>query len=271
MRILLLCGGKDTTENLRESLKKKVSNINIDVCVSSENLIKSIEKADYEILLLNRGVSSSVWPEFIARIRNLGWSLPVMILANVEMGEGEKVDFLSTLFEKPDIFGDSRIDKNFESVNAELISKKGSIKSAFAEVWKMRDYVVKIKDGGLREAERQMKYQIELREKLSFLPKYYGIVLNESNGNKILANFYEYVSPLTPDDFSVKEIREILEIIEEAYKNEYYGIDLKPSNFGKKDNRIYYLDEEGIGGYVPSDWTELLRDFLKKVHPANNL
>ncbi|KXB05329.1 hypothetical protein AKJ49_01000, partial [candidate division MSBL1 archaeon SCGC-AAA382A03] len=120
----------------------------------------------------------------------------------------------------------------------------------------------------IKQIAHQIDYQLALREKFDFLPNFYGTLITQKDTKDIIVNFYEYIPPLNLPDITISDFKKILKIIEKLYKQNYYGIDLKLSNFGKKDNKIYYLDERGIGEYLPPDWTKLLNTKIgKKLTP----
>ena len=62
--------------------------------------------------------------------------------------------------------------------------------------------------------------------------------------------------------FSVSKMRGVIKLIGEAAEKGYV-LDVKMPNFGIKGNKIYYLDEFGIGrNPLPPDLTEsIVRNF----------
>lgn len=118
-------------------------------------------------------------------------------------------------------------------------------------------------DARIREAHR----------KVSFLPRYYGLVVGcvERGGRRqvVPLSFHEYVKPLRYR--SVRELGRVLRFILRAAEDGYV-LDVKMPNFGVKRGRLYYLDEMGLGsGVLPPDLLEHLLYLFrppKKVTPA---
>ncbi len=110
-------------------------------------------------------------------------------------------------------------------------------------------------DARIREAHR----------KVSFLPRYYGLVVSYVERGRrrqvVPLSFHEYVKPLKYR--SVKELGRVLRFILEAAE-EGYVLDVKMPNFGVKKGRLYYLDEMGLGsGVLPPDLLEHLLYFFR--------
>jgi hypothetical protein len=108
-------------------------------------------------------------------------------------------------------------------------------------------------------------YQREIRKKLDFLPAYYGVVLagvkRDGAVCPAVVTFHEYIGPLPA--YSISALREIFALIGRASK-EGYVLDIKPSNFGMKKGRIFYLDEYGVGkGPLPPDVLEDISKFVQ--------
>lgn len=110
----------------------------------------------------------------------------------------------------------------------------------------------------VEKAVARNNYYRELSRKLRFLPKFYGIVLtayySQETWNPAIVSFHEYIPGIRA--FNVGDVIEILKLLERAARLGYV-LDIKPSNFGKKDGRYYYLDEYGVGkNPIPPDVRE---------------
>ncbi len=267
MKILLIENSNNKIS--KADLESKNTPLKIETIHSAQEGLEAIKKKEYDIVISDFEISGSNGIQILKDLRGLGENIPVLILGGSSRDKEEKDKFLNKVLDCPSILKDPEIsEKNSLEEDIEIISKKESLKSAFTEVWRLGNYVTKIKTGGIDEAKKRRNYQLELREKLDFLPKYYGMLITKNNSNEMVVNFYEYIEPLKPTEIRIEDLKKILDIIEKSYEQGYHGIDLKHSNFGKKDSKIYYLDEEGIGEYAPHDWTELLRKFLDRI--SNN-
>jgi len=131
------------------------------------------------------------------------------------------------------------------------------------------EYILKIRlaDGNARElAKRVLERNLELREKLDFLPKFYGVVVTGVEvGESVrvaVVSFHEYVEPIRITRIPVAEVVRLVERAAGAG----FVLDMKPSNFGRKEGKLYYLDEGGIGrGPIPPDVIEEWKSFLQKM------
>jgi len=156
------------------------------------------------------------------------------------------------------------LEKEFSFLRdkAKLI-KKGIIDSLFAEVYKVGDFAMKIREfESLEELKEYSKYQQELQKSFDFLPIYYGSLLGEDNGKIVFVSFFEWIPHI--ESFTYSDVIEILRIMSQLYQKGYCGSDFKWSNFGKKEGKIYYLDDLGIGRIIPKDIEKWLKSLLKK-------
>jgi hypothetical protein len=145
-------------------------------------------------------------------------------------------------------------------------------KGLYRWVFKVGNLALKVELGKKRSiadlrgrAAEVDSYHREIRKKLDFLPAYYGAVLAgvRSGGSIIPAvvTFHEYIGPLPT--YSIGFLREVFVLIERASRRGYV-LDIKPSNFGVKRGRVFYLDEYGLGkGPLPPDLLEDLSRFLQ--------
>jgi hypothetical protein len=120
-------------------------------------------------------------------------------------------------------------------------------------------------EGLQKRAVEVDSYQREIRKKLDFLPAYYGLVLagikRDGAVSPAVVTFHEYVGPLPA--YSIGALREIFALVGRASKQGYV-LDIKPSNFGMKKGRIFYLDEYGVGkGPLPPDVLEDISKFIQ--------
>jgi hypothetical protein len=151
-------------------------------------------------------------------------------------------------------------------------SIKGSVEivkmSFFRDIYKVNDTIFKVRkrrsDSTMaREgAANDRSYQIEMRKKFDFLPNYYGTIITSIGGELVSISFYEEV-----DKCGISKLKEILRIIIKAIRKGFV-IDPKPSNFGMKGEKVYYVDEFGIGKWIPLDIEEGMKssfEFLKKI------
>jgi len=145
-------------------------------------------------------------------------------------------------------------------------------------VLQVREMAVKVhfspeKDvkGLLKKAKEVDSKNRGLREKVDFLPRYYGVAITGITRGKhvepAVVTFHEYIQPIHL--YSVNIIKKIFELITKA-GNMGYVLDMKPSNFGMKDKRVLYLDEYGVGkGPIPPDVLEdlawMVGEFLRKI------
>lgn len=144
-------------------------------------------------------------------------------------------------------------------------------KGLHRRVFNVRNLALKVegwKGKGIEEIRRKAvaidSYQREIREKLNFLPAYYGTILAEIIEDGVptpaIITFHEYAEPISVYSFGT--LMAIFELIGRASEKGYV-LDIKPSNFGKKGKKILYLDEYGIGkGPLPPDLLEDLSEFL---------
>ncbi len=149
-----------------------------------------------------------------------------------------------------------------------LISKRGALQSLHAEVYRVENAVLKIRswdEVDLSIASECNRFFKDMRQKFDFLPEYYGTIItaDEMQSRRIIVNMFEYVEPLNFK--SVKDVEEVFEIILKVQSEKFF-IDLKPSNFGKKNGKILYLDDYGIGkDLLPPDVMENIRKFRRRL------
>lgn len=115
-------------------------------------------------------------------------------------------------------------------------------------------------------AKKIVGKNLEFRKKLDFLPEFYGAVvtgLRDGNCLKVVVvSFHEYVEPVKITRVPITGITRLVERAARAG----FVLDMKLSNFGEKDGKIYYLDEGGIGrGPIPPDVEEEWKRFLKSL------
>ncbi len=269
MKILLIDGNSSLIDP--DKIGQRKESLVVETVNSPKEGLKRIDKNNYDVIISEYENENTDGIELFNKIGGMGKKTPILLLDGSCENQEEKRNLLKEIFKNHEILSDPKIAKKYAPNNeVEILSKKESLKSAFTEVWKFKDYVLKIKGGGIKEAERRRKYQIELRQQLDFLPKYYGMLITKSNGKEIVVNFYEFIKPLKASEIKLDDLKKILELVEKSYTKGYHGIDLKHSNFGKKNGQIYYLDEEGIGQYVPQDWIESLKKFLNKINSKNS-
>jgi hypothetical protein len=114
---------------------------------------------------------------------------------------------------------------------------------------------------------------LELRERLDFLPKFYGVALTtvEKGGKSrpAVITFHEYVKPIPVYSLqSLRSLRAVINLIMMARRQGFY-LDIKPGNFGSKRGKVYYLDELGVGkGPIPLDVLEDLAKLLRLKLPV---
>lgn len=85
----------------------------------------------------------------------------------------------------------------------------------------------------------------------------------ERSGNVFpaIVSFHEYVRLLPK--YSIGTLKSIFALIAKAGRQGYV-LDIKPSNFGVKEKRVFYLDEYGVGkGPLPPDVLEDLNKFTR--------
>ena len=151
-----------------------------------------------------------------------------------------------------------------------LVSKRG-LRGLHTDVFRVNDSVIKIKRWRkctVQVAVTHHKYLRRIREKLNFLPKYYGTIIatvNEGEKRRLATiSFYDYVEPLS--FLSLNELEGLFSILGEAQGKGYF-LDLKPSNFGKRDGKILYLDDYGIGRTpIPPDIVESFDKLKEKFN-----
>ena len=107
----------------------------------------------------------------------------------------------------------------------------------------------------------------ELRKTIDFLPEYHGAVVAavKKGGSVVPAvlTFHEYVEPIRSYTFDV--LMKLLRLIARS-ADAGYVLDMKPSNFGLKGERVVYLDEYGIGkGPIPPDVIEDLAQMVEEI------
>lgn len=147
---------------------------------------------------------------------------------------------------------------------------KGLLESLHTEVYSVGKAVFKIKKWNQCNLEKAVAHNQHLKKlaaELSFLPDYYGTVISTVKKGKrpvlVIASFHQYIEPLSFR--SLSEVQGIFTIISEAQSKGYF-MDLKPSNFGRADGRIVYLDEYGIGKtLLPPDVMENLERLRQKL------
>ena len=142
----------------------------------------------------------------------------------------------------------------------------------YRETFRIGKYAIKVeklkKDFSktCTRAREIYQYNQRIREKVDFLPAFYGTVLTAKKVDKswvpVVVSFYEFVPPARLK--SLKDLKQFLELINKAAKAGYV-LDIKPSNFGRRRDKIYYLDEYGLGkGPIPPDVYE---EFLETLKP----
>jgi len=143
----------------------------------------------------------------------------------------------------------------------------------YREVYKIGRFVVKIEKSQRgteklqNRAEKLRRHNLELHKKLNFLPTFYGAILTavkrRGRWTPVVATIHEYIPPISLT--SLENLRSVIQLVNMAAK-EGYVIDIKPSNFGKKGKKLYYLDELGVGrGPIPPDVFEDLSEILGKL------
>jgi hypothetical protein len=141
--------------------------------------------------------------------------------------------------------------------------KKSPLSSLFNDIYRIDDIIIKVKkDQKGDHGKANDIYQKELRSNLDFLPEYYGTVISSIDDRPVAASFYEYVEPIRR--FSVKDVIDISIMMLKTYLKGYRAFDWKHTNFGKKDGKVFYLDERGIGrGVLPPDVSDGIDSFMK--------
>jgi len=153
-------------------------------------------------------------------------------------------------------------------------------KGLYRYVFKMGKIALKVELGRNSSPKELQKravevdsHQREIRKKLDFLPAYYGTVLAGVKRDEVLypavVTFHEYVGPLPT--YSIGILRAVFDLIGKAAEQSYV-LDIKPSNFGMKKGRVFYLDEYGLGkGPLPPDVLEDINKFVQfalgKIRP----
>jgi hypothetical protein len=147
-------------------------------------------------------------------------------------------------------------------------------KGVYREVYRIGKFVLKVekrqKRGIKKLQDRALELvalNLDLRKKLDFLPRFYGAVLTSIKYGKesrpAVVTFHEFIEP--GPLYSLKSLRAAVDLIGRAGKKGFI-LDIKPSNFGKKGDRVYYLDEYGIGrGPIPPDVLENLAKWLRSL------
>ena len=157
-----------------------------------------------------------------------------------------------------------------------LISKRGSLKSFNASVYKIGNLAVKVRPGqNLESAKAYHFYQIMVRKELDFLPEYFGTIIapveNEKGFSPSIISFFEWVEPLVFNP--LKDFQDVYNLIVRAYRKGYF-LDPKPLNFGKKGEKIIYLDDGGVGKLpynflFPQDSLDSFKEYFKKLRNRN--
>jgi len=151
-------------------------------------------------------------------------------------------------------------------------------KGLYRYVFRMGKIALKVELGrGIGELRKRAievdSHQRKIRKKLDFLPAYYGAVLAGVKRDGVICpaviTFHEYVGPLPA--YSIGILRPVFDLIGKAAEQGYV-LDIKPSNFGMKKERVLYLDEYGIGkGPLPPDVLEDINKFVQfalgKIRP----
>jgi len=153
-------------------------------------------------------------------------------------------------------------------------------KGLYRYVFKMGKIALKVglsRNSSPKELQKRAvevdSHQREIRKKLDFLPAYYGTVLAGVKRDEVLypavVTFHEYVGPLPT--YSIRILRAVFDLIGKAAEQSYV-LDIKPSNFGMKKGRVFYLDEYGFGkGPLPPDVLEDINKFVQfargKIRP----
>lgn len=153
-------------------------------------------------------------------------------------------------------------------------------KGLYRYVFKVGKFALKVelgRDKALRELQKRAvevdSHQREIRKKFDFLPAYYGAALAGVKRDEItypaVVTFHEYVGPLPT--YSIGILRAVFDLIGKAAEQGYV-LDIKPSNFGMKKGRVFYLDEYGLGkGPLPPDVLEDINKFVQfaveKIRP----
>jgi hypothetical protein len=144
------------------------------------------------------------------------------------------------------------------------------------EVYGVGKFALKVEKTGEQNLknlhERALKLlslNLDLRKKLDFLPKFYGVILTairrKGKIRPAVVTFHEFIKP--GPLYSLGLLRAAVDIIGRAGRKGLI-LDLKPSNFGIKKGRVYYLDEYGIGkGPIPPDVLEDFAKLLRFVKP----
>lgn len=163
-------------------------------------------------------------------------------------------------------------------VNGELLDGSGSLEGilkgidreldylgsgTYRDVYSIGEMVCKITKEELDSMKNHDK-QVAIRSEFDFFPAYYGTALFEDNGKNLSLSFYEKIGKMRKRDWKPERIRQAYDIVSKAY-DKGYAIDWKHSNFGIKNERIYYIDEGGLGkGALPEDVVEGFETFAKK-------
>ena len=153
-----------------------------------------------------------------------------------------------------------------------LVSKRGSLKSLNASVYKIGNLAMKVRpEQNLENAKAYHFYQIMVRKELDFLPEYFGTIIapveNERSFSPSIISFFEWVEPLAFN--SPKNFQEAYKLILEAYQKGYF-LDPRLSNFGQKSGKIIYLDDCGIGRMpynflLPQDSIDHFHEYFQKL------
>ena len=143
------------------------------------------------------------------------------------------------------------------------------------KVYRIQKFVLKIEKGesfsDLKTIhERALSidaHQRKVRKEFTFFPKYYGTLTTAMKTRREyfrrIITVHEYVEPLP--HFSVKTIQGVLKILREAFGKRYF-LDPKLSNFGRRGERVFYLDEYGIGKFpIPPDLLEDLNKLVRAI------
>ncbi len=146
----------------------------------------------------------------------------------------------------------------------------------YRETYRYERFAIKVDRAGRKAGEVRERALAKFEHfrsaggELKFLPKFYGVVVSakkcEDGWSPVVVSFHEYVPPIRR--IRIEDIYGILRLVERAAQHGYV-LDLKPSNFGKKGGKYYYLDEYGLGrNPIPPDVREDFRCLFNQVTQA---
>lgn len=138
--------------------------------------------------------------------------------------------------------------------------------------------VVKVKSFDIKSASKIKEHIKMIAETFNFIPYFLGVVVGgiEVDGKikPAVMSFHSYAEPIVMP--SLKDLWEILSMIAQA-QVKGFTLDIKPSNFGRLEGRVVYLDEFGVGKPLPKDIMEDLErikkkieQYFKQVRPSQN-